>query len=44
MLLETQRALHAKETMAQLPMHELELYDGILAVRFLTHITLPASH
>ena len=44
MLLETQRAQHAKDTMAQLPMHELELYDGILAVRYVTNITLPASH
>ena len=33
MLLETQRPQHAKDIMAQLPMHELELYDGILAVR-----------
>lgn len=36
MLLETQRPQHAKDIMAQLPMHELELYDGILAVRHLT--------
>ena len=44
MLLETQRTLHAKDTMAQLPMHELELYNGILAVRYLTNITPPVSH
>ena len=31
-LVETQRPSHAKDILAALPMHELELYDGVLAV------------
>ena len=32
MLVETRHPAHAKELVAALPVHELELYDGILAV------------
>ncbi len=32
MLVETRHPSHAKEIVAALPIHELELYDGILAV------------
>ena len=32
MLVETQRPSHATDIIAALPMHELELYDGVLAV------------
>ena len=38
MVVETRHPLHAKDIVAALPMHELELYDGILAVIF-THRT-----
>ena len=31
-LVETRHSAHAKELVAALPVHELELYDGILAV------------
>lgn len=31
-LVETRHPAHAKELVAALPVHELELYDGILAV------------
>ena len=37
-VVETRHPLHAKDIVAALPMHELELYDGILAVIF-THRT-----
>lgn len=37
-LLETRNAAHAKDIVASLPIHELKLYDGILAV----HLLLPA--
>lgn len=33
-VVETRHPSHAKDIMAALPMHELELYDGILAVIF----------
>ena len=32
-LMETRHSAHAKAIVAALPLHELELYDGILAVR-----------
>lgn len=34
MVVDTRHPLHAKDIVAALPMHELELYDGILAVIF----------